>query len=325
MLKEKQFPKLLLQNRIIAKETENRKLLEQACKELRVIRRTAERVTGEIRSEDAFRRYLGTAMELGLVQELSGRLYNTKRGEILSALSKNGNPFKLNLAQSYLLLKILLDKDHDYLSSVIRCSIKNGANEYKTFFDIVTKVWHQKLEKVNFKNIKAYDALKIAINTKWKEPQSYYRENIRGPRLEWLSDLKAIEFWNIKKNRVIFRKNIDILLGDKNFSYSFITYMKSLIKGSVTYWKEIPWQKRNKLVARILKQSFNVFKISDAFPKISADQLLEYGLSILSESGIVCEVDELDDAVKLFMQSNLDRYRYVTIISDADRGYISEL
>jgi len=177
MLKEKPFPKLLLQNRIIEKKEESRKLLEQACKELRILRRTSERVTGEIRSEDAFKRYLGVAMELGLVQELSGRLYNTKRGEILSALGKSENAFKLNLAQSYLLLKILLKKDYDYLSSVIRCSIKNGENEYETFFDMVTKVWQHKLEKVDFRNIKAYDALKMAINTKFEEPKSYY--NIR--------------------------------------------------------------------------------------------------------------------------------------------------
>jgi len=325
MLKEKPFSRSSLQNRILEKQAENRKLLEQACKELRVRRRTAELVTGEICSEDAFMRYLGAAIELGLMQEFPGRLYNTKRGEILSDLGKNDNPFKLNLAQSYLLLMILLDKDYDYISSVVRCSIKNGKNEYKNFFDSITKIWKQKLENVDFTNVKAYDALRTAINTKWKSPKSYYREIIRASRLEWLSDLKVIEYWNIKTNRVIFRENIENLLGKENFSDSFVTYMQSLLKGTITYWKEIPLQKRNKLVDRILKRGFSLFKTSDAIPKISANQLLEYGLSILAESGIVCSIEELDDAVKQFILSNLDSYRYVTIISEADRGYISEL
>jgi len=325
MLKEKPFSGITLQNRILEKNAENRILLEQACRELRVRRRTAELVTGEINKEDAFRRYLRTAIELGLMKEVSGRLYNTKRGEILSALSNNSNPFKLNLAQSHLLLMIFLEKDYDYISSVVRCSIKNGKNEYKNFFDSVVKIWKEKRERLNLKNANAYDALKTAIDTKWKNQRSYYREVIRASRLEWLLDLKVIEYWNIKTNRVIFRENIENLLGKEIFSYSFVTYMQSLVKGSITYWKEIPLQKRNKLVERIMKRSFSLFKTSDTIPKISANQLLEYGLSILAESGIICKIDELDDALKQFTLSNLDRYRYVTIISNADRGYISEL
>ena len=325
ILRETPLPRLLLQNRIFKNEAENRKLLEEACRELRVRRTTSESVTGEIRTEDAFKRYLGTAIELGLLQELSGRLYNTKRGEILSTLSNNDNPFKLNLEQSYLFLRILLDKDHDYLSAVIMCSIRNGAHEYLNFFDMVKKNWQQKLEKGNFRNFKVYDELRKAINTKWRSPKRYYRDNIKGPRLEWLSDLKAIELWNIKKNKVIFRENIEILLKNENYSYSFATYMEPLIKGSITYWKEIPWQKRDGLIERIVKQSFILFKTSDALPKISANQLLEYGLSILAASGIVCTIEELDSAVERFIQSKLDRYRYVRIISDVDRGYISEL
>jgi len=325
MLKEKPFSGITLQNRILEKNAENRILLEQACRELRVRRRTAELVTGEINKEDAFRRYLRTAIELGLMKEVSGRLYNTKRGEILSALSNNSNPFKLNLAQSHLLLMIFLEKDYDYISSVVRCSIKNGKNEYKNFFDSVVKIWKEKRERLNLKNANAYDALKTAIDTKWKNQRSYYREVIRASRLEWLLDLKVIEYWNIKTNRVIFRENIENLLGKEIFSYSFVTYMQSLVKGSITYWKEIPLQKRNKLVERIMKRSFSLFKTSDTIPKISANQLLEYGLSILAESGIICKIDEFDDALKQFTLSNLDRYRYVTIISNADRGYISEL
>ncbi len=327
MLQKKRFSCVSLQNRILEKtvQEENRTLLEQACKELRVRRRTPVMITGEIRSEDAFRRYLGTAIEMGLIQKTSGRLYNTKRGEVLSVLSRNNNPFKLSLAQSYLLLMIILDKDYDYISSVVRCSIRNGKDEYKDFFERVTKIWRQKLENLDFKSAKTYDTLRKAISTEWKDKKTYYRDIIRASRLEWLLDLKVIEYWSIKTNRVVFREGIENLLDRKNFSYTFVTYMQSLVKGSIVYWREIPLQKRTELVGEILKQSFRLFETVDALPKISANQLLEYGLSVLAGSGHVCSIEELDNAVKKFIMSNLDTYRYVTIISEADRGYISKL
>lgn len=86
-------PRLVLQQRIIDERSKNRELLEEACRELPVRRAKSEYVTGEICTEDAFKRYIETAINFGLVQELSGRLYNTKRGEILPALNASDNPF----------------------------------------------------------------------------------------------------------------------------------------------------------------------------------------------------------------------------------------
>ena len=327
ILRRKPLPRLSLQGHILHNEARNRELLEEACKALPVRRTKPEFVTGEICTEDAFERYLGTAIECGLVQELSGRLYDTKRGEILPTLGRSDNPFKLSLAQNYLFLKILMEKDYDYIRAAISCAIENGPNEYQKFFDMIIRIWRLKLENVDFKNLRAYDALKKAIKTKWKSPKRYYRDNIKGPRLEWLLDLNAIEFWNIRKNRVVFRDNIETFLrySDKRFSHAFAAYMKPLLKGSMTFWREIPRSRRDKLVGRILKKGFNLFKTSDALPKISSNQLLEYGLSILAESGIVCEIDELDNTLERFIQSKLNSYRYVKIMSDVDRGYISEL
>ena len=66
-------------NALSMKKTEIENCLEEACRELPVRRAKSEYVTGEICTEDAFKRYLETAINFGLVQELSGRLYNTKR------------------------------------------------------------------------------------------------------------------------------------------------------------------------------------------------------------------------------------------------------
>jgi hypothetical protein len=55
------------------------------------------------------------------------------------------------------------------------------------------------------------------------------------------------------------------------------------------------------------------------------NQFLDYGLALLAESGIVCEVDDFVHTFESFAKTRLDGYRYVKIISEADRGYISKL
>jgi hypothetical protein len=291
-----------------------------------VERTRSEFITGEIKSGDAFRRYLGTAVEIGLLQELPGGFNNTKRGEILCALSQDDNPFKLNLSQSFLFLKILLEKDYDNLKTVVVCSMKNGPSEYKDFYIMLRNLWKKKLEIMNNMNVEVYDGIKKAINTKWNNPEEYYRESIKGPRLEWLLDLNMIDFWSMRKNRVIFRKDILDLLDstEKNFSHRFIDYMRPLLKGSITYWKEIPYLKRNAFVEELLKQSFALFTFRPDLQKISANQLLEYGVSILNNSGVVCEIEDLDIALEEVMKFKTN-YRYVKIFSEIDKGYISKL
>jgi hypothetical protein len=318
-------PRLVLQQRVIDEKSGNRELLEEACRELPVKRAKSEHVTGEICTEDAFRRYLETAISFRLVQELSGRLYNTKRGEILQALNQGENAFKLNLSQSCLLLRAISEKDYDYTRTVIESSSKNGPDEHVTFFSNVKEIWKQKLARIEHRNIKEYDDLKKAIGTKWDKAKSYYSEDIRSPRLEWLLDLKVIEFWNMRKNRVTFRANPEKLLDNEgNSSKTFVSYMRPLLSSSVVYWNEMPLLKRKSMLESLLKQSFTFFKADPALRKISVNQLLEYGVSLLSGSGIVCEIGDLDDELEQFIKSRSEKYRYVRIISEADRGYISE-
>jgi len=328
-VRESPTPKQLLQQRILNEKirVQNRKLLEEACKRLSVKRTTSEIVTGEICSEDAFQRYLETAIQLGLLLEFSGRLYNTKRGEILSALSNNDNPFRLSMSQSYLMLKALLERDYDYLRTTVLCSKRNGQDEYEGFLSMVKGLWQKKIDEASPRDSESYDKLKQAIRTEWKNPVRYYHESIKAPRLEWLLDLNVIEFWNIPRNRVTFHGNTDMLLDGKeeHYSYAFASYMKPLLKGPITYWKEIPSSRQDEIVEGLLIESFNLFRVSDAISKISASQFLEYCLSILSSSGVVCEIEDLDATLERVAKSKADNYRYVKIISEADRGYISRI
>lgn len=325
ILSQNPLPPLLLQQHVLAEENRNHKLLEDACKEQPVSRKKTV-VTGEIRSSDAFMRYLGTAMEFGLIQKLSGRLYNTKRGEILAALIQNENLFKLSIAQNYLMWKVVLEKDYDYIRNVILCTINDRRDEHIAFFSSLKELWQQKLKDAKSRNVDAYDGLKKAIGTKWNSQLRYYKENIKAPRLEWLLDLNAIEFWHIGKNRVLFRDSIKTLLdsSESNFSNAFISYMEPILKKPKTYWSEILMTKKSDLLEKILVQSFDLFKARDTIPKISANQFLEFGVANLSGYGIICEIGELDDSLERFIKSKTDKYRYVRIVSEADTGYISE-
>jgi hypothetical protein len=222
--------------------------------------------------------------------------------------------------------KVVLEKDYDYIRNVILCTINDRRDEHIAFFSSLKELWQQKLKDAKSRNVDAYDGLKKAIGTKWNSQLRYYKENIKAPRLEWLLDLNAIEFWHIGKNRVLFRDSIKTLLdsSESNFSNAFISYMEPILKKPKTYWSEILMTKKSDLLEKILVQSFDLFKARDTIPKISANQFLEFGVANLSGYGIICEIGELDDSLERFIKSKTDKYRYVRIVSEADTGYISE-
>ena len=101
--------------------------------------------------------------------------------------------------------------------------------------------------------------------------------------------------------------------------------MEPILKKTKTYWTEINSVKRNDLIVKILNDGFSLFKSKDTLSKVSANQMLDFGVSVLSSYGIVCEINELDGSIEELVKSKTGKYRYVKIISEADRGYISEL
>jgi len=233
----------------------------------------------------------------------------------------------LSIGQIHLMWRLVLEKDYDYLVNVILCAINNPHDEEKAFFSGLKELWQRKLRMAAVRNVDEYDGLKKAIETKWSNQKRYYKENIKANRIEWLLDLNAIEFWNLKKHSVIFRANIEKLLdADKNnFSNAFVSYMEPVLKKKRTYWNEIPSAKKKQILSTLLAKSFTLFKAKNEVPKISVDQLLEYGTSVLSNSAIICETGELGEALEQFTRLETDKYRYVRILSEADTGYVTEL
>ena len=101
-------------------------------------------------------------------------------------------------------------------------------------------------------------------------------------------------------------------------------HLAPTLKKSITYWKEISKKEKDQWLETLIVDSFKLFT-SETLPRISENQLVEYGLSTLVQNGMVCEMDEFESDLELFAQGKTDKYRYVRTISEADRGYISEV
>ncbi len=178
----------------------------------------------------------------------------------------------------------------------------------------------------SIRNVKLYDQLKTAVNTHWDVPDRYFKEIVKGPRLEWLLDSNAIEHWNMKNNSISFIGDIDQLFNsnETNFSMIFAHYRKKATKKPVIYWSDFSTDERTIIIDSLLVKAFEIFKTNDALPKISVNQFLEYCMAVLSEQRIVCEISEFDHSLEEYVQSITPSYRYVKINSEVDRGYISK-
>ena len=105
----RQVPLTVLASEIVRWNTEHQRELTDFCVKLPVVRSRGIAVTGELAKEDAARRYIATAEELGYLTRVTGGYQNTKAGEVLSSLPKEDNPFRLTLSQKHFILKGLTD------------------------------------------------------------------------------------------------------------------------------------------------------------------------------------------------------------------------
>ncbi len=73
--------------------------------------------------------------------------------------------------------------------------------------------------------------------------------------------------------------------------------MKPFVNGSITYWRELRDRERDRWLEKFVVKSFDLFA-SDTLPRISVNQVTEYGLSVLAQSGVICENDEFESSAR---------------------------
>ena len=104
IIQDKEVPINILEKEILEWSNNNELALKQYSSSLPVCRRRKEKIVGEIRTLDAARRYINTCLELGLLAKIRGYIVS-KMGRVLIALPFDGNPFKLSIGRTFIILK----------------------------------------------------------------------------------------------------------------------------------------------------------------------------------------------------------------------------
>ena len=334
IIQDKEIPIRALRRSVLDWAKVNHTFFKHYSLQLPVRRLKKGLLAGEIKTLSGAGRYINTCEELGLIVRMKG-FRVSKIGRAISALSTNGNPFELSIGQLFLILKLLLEKDYDSLSTLFKILTTKVRDETGYFRREIQRKLYDKVEKATKMN-KLYlvDTLRKRIEhvRNWKSARRYYLENIKAPRLEWMLDLKFLTYWNQRLNRFDFQKNVgrffkkDIIsykwLQDE-FPYSFVDPYSDLFKKRIAYWTSLPAKDRLKFLNDLVAESMKIFKTGPELEKISANEFFEYSLAkLIQNENIVTSLSKLEEDLIGFVASGRLKYSYVQTVSKADRGYI---
>lgn len=300
--------------------------------------RTKERYVGKITGFDSAVRYIKLVEEIGLITFITNSWQNTKLGNVIRFLDGKDNPFRVSLNQIFLLFKLFLEKDFDYLASLWEILQRKpyipDKEATRLFREKVEERWNRKLETAISRDIMSVVAsLKRALRRikDWREPVGYYRDCIKAPRLEWLLDLRILRRWNQKTKTYIFRAGIekffkkdlmDLIWLDETYPYIFYEFFRDEIP-KLDKWADLSDSEKSHILQLLLDNSMELFKPADIIHKISASQFLDYSLcKMISEYGVIGSYSEIEKDLLTLSRQNKLPYKYVRIISDVDRGYI---
>ena len=303
---------------------------------LPVSRRGGISVVGEIttkgKSTEAANRYIDTAREMQLIVRIGREWQNTKTGNVLAALPSNKNIFQLSMAQRFILLRTLLETDYLYLKVLIDLIPYRGQSNDPGRFRVEVSSCIENLLK-QIKNPNEVQKLKKARKSMddWESPESYYRENIRAPRLEWLVDLGIVTKWHQRVNyialgpsasRFFVEPDLTTKWINANYAKAFHECFKEDLPKSKR-WTSLSEKSQQKFISKYIGRAMQIFRPSPKVDKISAWQFLTYTeCMLLVEKGVIAAESDLERAlVSLTAQST--KYRFVGMIRrKVDIGYI---
>lgn len=337
LIQDREFPIRILKRKVLDWAKENYRFFRYYSLELPVRRRQRRKLTGELKTLDASRRYINTCEELGIIVRMKG-FRISKIGKVLSTLATGGNPFELSIGQLFVLSKLLLEKDYDCLSTLLRILSLNVKDELGFFQQEIQRKLLLKTEKaIEFNKLDLVDVLKKRMNhiKNWKSARRYYLENIKASRIEWMLDLRFLAFWNQRINRFEFQRNVDRFFTEDvitykwlndEFPYVFTDFYSSVFKKKITNWTSFPQKDRLEMLETLLAKSMKIFMTGSELGKISANEFFEYALAhLIQTKSIVASLSQFEEDLLDFMTSGKLEYRYTRTVSRADKGYIMKL
>lgn len=338
ILGKSSMPQGTLLSRICEWAVDNQVFLEKHCETLPVARKKPTKDPGSIRNDEGARRYITVASELDLLVKVARQWQNSKIGNVLRVLPAEENPFNLSLPQVFVLLKIILKKDYDYLKTIFDMSkltskLEAEVDEWKFFQNRVKERFLDKTR--NTSGSKSVADLQNSMRQllSWtKNPEKFYRESIKAPRLEWLMDLGLLESWDQKHEKYTFRENGHKLFEptflsehwlNNTYPNQFYTTFNFLFARTPDRWEEISIRHKEELLKGFLDECLTLFELSNAVPKISANQFFEYCTAmLLCRHLVICDYQSLEKDLGKYVTSSNSRYRFVKMISGDDLGYI---
>lgn len=309
---------------------DNSRYMQNYSEKLPVNRKQRSPVVGAISSKKGAERYLDTAREMDLVTPLGREWQTTKIGHLLGAMSARLNPFELTTSQRFILLDVILRSDYLYLRTLIRMIVTNKlSNDSEHFKNEVISQIEVILKKTKNTN-EIRDWQKVRENIRdWKDPERYFREQVKAPRLEWLVDLGLVTRWNQAANYFAIRPGSANFFSEPNptdeyFDDTYASLYSDCFKDELPplkRWDDVSPARRNQIIAKQLDRAMTAFK-SGSIYRISASQFLKFGICLLLvENGIIASTTQLESTlIDLTVQSPV--FRYVRMISEIDIGYI---
>lgn len=327
------------QNYLLARGSLVRKLENWAQENNTYLKRYANS-SGEITktvSHNAAIRYLNLAKNLDFITKSGERYGITKYGRAIVNLPKEKrNPFELNLFGICTFLRRILLKDSDALIPLFEL-LNLDANkqaeilrEYKEKFlnrlKSKEKICKDLSEKIHFRG-------RIDKIERWTNEQKYL-ENLVPPRLNWLIDLKIVD-WKKYKENLTYKLNstgsrmfsgfltsdgiIDInkeWCENGYYSVFYEAYREKLSKKGKKL-KSFTDNERKKIVNSCITEAFSLFK-SKWMPRLTVSTFLEYTCTkLLITNGIICHFRDLKTELKEISASG-EKFVYRWIPSKDD-------
>lgn len=337
IVNNREIPVRTLKKHLLDWAEENATFFRHYSMSLPVTRLRRWLLAGEITTIGAAGRYIKTCEELGLIVRMKG-FKISKIGKAISALSIDGNPFELPIGQLFVVLKWLLEKDYDALSTLVKILLNREEDQVEFFQEEIERRLDEKVERATRMNrFYLVDKLKrrIELLRSWRSPHRYYHENIKAPRLEWMLDLKLLKYWNQRVDAFDLQDNVRKFFPSDNignrwlqdeFPYLFANFYSDSFKKRMVYWSNLPQNERLELLSSLMSRSMEIFETGPELRKISANQFFEYSLAFLIQNrSIVVPLSRLEKDLIDFIESGKLEYRYVQTVSVADRGYIARL
>jgi len=338
ILRESTLSTTFLAQRLERWAIENRRHLVEYSKYIPFHRKKFKIIPGEITpspKHNASLRYIKTTYELNLITKIGEEWRNTKYGDILACLESNKNPFELSLSQICFLLKIILKSDYDRIRSIaslISQGLLDKEERWKYFVEKEKEfLLIKKRQTDNVNIIKSIDKALKHLQEWRRNPKKYYLENIEAPRIEWLWDLKIIN-WSSSKKRIYLPSIKTIFFEQEilseywlqnDYYHAFHKAFKEKILSSnekIVYWNDLDERERTELINHYLEESYRLFG-SKLIWKIAASQFFEYTCcNLLCRRGIVTTFEDVERTL-----DKLSKYKFRKMIDKTDIGFIVKL